>query len=426
MAVQSTRLASGLTVLTDTMPHLASATVGVWVGAGSRSEAESEHGISHLLEHMAFKGTSRRSAQAIAEEIEAVGGEINAATSVETTSYYARILADDLALAGDILADILTDSRFEPEELEREQHVIVQEIGAAADAPEDKVFDLFQEAAFQGQPIGRPILGTEATVRGFRPADLHRYLDTHYGGPGMVLTAAGKVEHDDMLRLAETAFAGIGAKAGPRQAAAGYRGGAMLEARELQEVQIVLGFEGRPYGAPDYHATQLLAAVLGGGMSSRLFQEVRERRGLCYAVSAFHWGYVDTGLFGIHAATGEDDVAELMPVMLGEIERLAHDLGEAELGRAKAQFRAGLLMGLESPTGRASQNARQQLLLGRTVGTDEIMARIDAVGVEDVRGLAGRLFTARMPTLAAIGPHGRLPDVASIARRLGAPTEAAA
>lgn len=426
MAVEVTRLASGLTVITDPMPHLASATVGVWVDAGSRSEAEAEHGISHLLEHMAFKGTNKRSAQQIAEEIEAVGGEINAATSVETTSYYARILADDLELAGDILADILIDSRFDAEELEREQHVIVQEIGAAADAPEDKVFDLFQEAAFQGQPIGRPILGTEATVRGFRPGDLHSYLDRHYGGPGMILTAAGKVEHADMLRLADAAFGAIKSKAGPQQVVAGYRGGQMVEARDLQEVQVVLGFEGRPYGAPDYHATQLLAAVLGGGMSSRLFQEVREKRGLCYAVSAFHWGYVDTGLFGIHAATGEDDVAELIPVMLGEIERIAHDLSEAELNRAKAQFRAGLLMGLESPTGRASQNARQQLFFGRTFTTDEVMAKLNAVDTGDVRALAERLFTRSMPTLAAIGPHGKLPEVGAIAARLGSVAGAAA
>lgn len=420
MGVETTRLANGLTVVTESMPHLESATVGVWVGAGARSERPEEHGISHLLEHMAFKGTHRRSARQIAEEIEAVGGEINAATSVETTAYYARILGGDLPLAVDILSDILTQSVFDPGELEREQHVILQEIGAAYDTPEDHVFDQLQQSAFPGQPIGRPILGTPETVASFGSPALAGYLDAHYRGPSMVLAAAGAIEHADMIRLAEETFAGLSGDTSPDVEDAVYRGGDWREERDLQEAQVTLGFEGRTYTSPDHYAAQVLASTLGGGMSSRLFQEVREKRGLCYSVSAFHWGYADTGLFGIHAATGEADLEELMAVTLGEIERIAHDLDGAEVARAKAQMRAGLLMSLESPTARASQLARQILIHGRPLETKEITAKIEAVTVEQVRRLAEEIFTGSRPTLASIGPATGRIDPERVARRLGA------
>jgi predicted Zn-dependent peptidase len=419
MAVEVTRLANGLTVVSETMAQLETAAIGVWIGAGARSERADEHGISHLLEHMAFKGTTRRNARQIAEEIEAVGGEINAATSVENTAYYARILEDDQALAVDILSDILIDSVFDPVELEREQHVILQEIGAAYDTPEDHVFDQLQQSAFPGQSIGRPILGTPETVAAFSSAALRGYLATHYRGPDMVLSAAGAVDHATIVKLAEDRFGSLPATASPKPDRAVYRGGIWREERDLHEAQITLGFEGRTYTSPDHYAAQVLAATLGGGMSSRLFQEVREKRGLCYSISAFHWGYEDTGLFGIHTATGEDDVAELVPVVLGEIERIAHDLDAAEVSRAKAQMRAGLLMSLESPTARASQMARQILIHGRPLTTREITAKIDAVTVEQVRRLADQVFTGSAPTLAVIGPATADVDPSVISTRLG-------
>jgi predicted Zn-dependent peptidase len=425
MAVEVSRLPNGLAVVTETMPHLESATVGVWVGAGARSERPEEHGISHLLEHMAFKGTRRRNARQIAEEIEAVGGEINAATSVETTAYYARILKGDLPLAVDILSDILTESVFDPGELEREQHVILQEIGAAYDMPEDHVFDQLQQSAFPGQPIGRPILGTPETVKGFTPEALAGYLGGHYRGPVMVLAAAGGIEHADVLRLAEERFGGLGNGAAPTIETATYHGGSWREERDLHEVQITLGFEGRHYTSPDHYAAQVLAATLGGGMSSRLFQEVREKRGLCYSISAFHWGYADTGLFGVHAATGEGDVDELVPLMLGEIERISGDLAADEVARAKAQMRAGLLMSLESPTSRASSLSRQMLIHGRPLTAREIIARIDEVGVEQVRRLAADIFAGSPPTVAVIGPPDVSVDPDLVARRMGSPRKAA-
>lgn len=419
MTVEVTRLANGLTVVTETMPHLETAAVGVWVGAGARSERSEEHGISHLLEHMAFKGTRRRNALAIAEEIEAVGGEINASTSVETTAYYARILRSDQALAVDILSDILIESVFDPDELAREQHVILQEIGAAYDSPEDHVFDQLQQSAFPCQPIGRPILGTPETVSAFEPAHLRAYLGAHYIGPSMVLAAAGAVDHAHLVTLAEDRFGGLTSLTAPKPKTARYHGGTWREERDLQEAQIALGFEGCTYTSPDHYAAQVLAATLGGGMSSRLFQEVREKRGLCYSISAFHWGYADTGLFGIHAATGEGDVTNLMPVILGEVERIAHDLNAAEVARAKAQMRAGLLMSLESPTARASQMSRQILIHGRPLETNEIVAKIDAVTVEQVCRLAESVFTGSPPTVAVIGPAAAAVDADLVARRLG-------
>ncbi len=419
MSVQVTNLESGLRIVTHEMNHLESAALGVWVGAGSRSEREEEHGLSHLLEHMAFKGTRTRSAAEIAEEIEAVGGEVNAATSVETTSYYARILKDDVPLALDILSDILRNSVFDPQELAREQHVVLQEIGAALDTPEDQVYDNFAGAAFPGQPIGRTILGTAETVKAVGSPMLGDYLDRHYRGPAMVVAAAGAVSHDALVNLAGEAFGSLASEAGPLPAAAKYRGGESRESRDLMETQIMLGFEGVPYASEHFYTAQILAAIIGGGMSSRLFQEVREKRGLCYSIYAFHWSFADTGVFGIHAATGPDDVDELMPVVIDELARAVDDIGEKELKRARAQLRAGLLMTLESPAARAGQLARQLLLFGRVIPPDELVERIEAITVAELRGLAARTFQGGSPTLAAVGPANGMMDRQHIADRLG-------
>jgi len=419
MTVETTRLDNGLLVATEAMPHIESAAIGVWVGAGSRSEREGEHGISHLLEHMAFKGTKRRTARQIAEEIEAVGGELNAATSVENTYYYARVLGDDVALAADILGDILLESEFDPEELKREQHVIVQEIGAADDTPDDKVFDLFQGAAWPEQPIGKPILGTVETVRGFGAPALRAYLESHYRAPQMVLSAAGALDHATVVALAEEKLAGLPTSGGPDDPPARYFGGERREERDLQETQIVLGFEGRRYGSQDYYAAQLLASVLGGGMSSRLFQEIRESRGLCYSIYAFHWGFTDTGLMGVHVATGEGDVPELVDVLTAELAKAAAAITDAEVERSRAQMRAGLLMSRESAASRASQMARQILVYGRPLTMQDILSRVDAVSAADVRRVAEEVIRGTSPTLAAIGPLAGLDRLEDIAGRLG-------
>ncbi|MBX3529199.1 MAG: insulinase family protein [Rhizobiaceae bacterium] len=419
MGVEVSRLSNGMTVATESLPHIETVALGIWVKSGARNEQDDEHGIAHLLEHMAFKGTSSRSAWDIASQIENVGGEINAATSVETTSFYARVLKDDVALAIDILADILTDSSFDADELEREQHVILQEIGAAHDTPDDIVFDRFTETAFRHQTIGRSILGTPETVKSFTSANIRGFMDRQYGADRMVVVAAGAVDHDTFVREVEKRLGSFRAKSeGVTPQLATYVGGDFREHRDLMDAQILLGFEGRAYHVRDFYASQVLSMILGGGMSSRLFQEVREKRGLCYSVYAFHWGFSDTGLFGVHAATGADDIEELVPVILSELEKASERISQQELDRARAQYRAGLIMSGESAASRASQVARQLLLFGRPIPMEELVDRLSKLTVERLTDLAGRLFSTK-PTLTAIGPVGKLAQYETLQSGLG-------
>jgi predicted Zn-dependent peptidase len=426
MAVEVSRLSNGLTVVSELMPHVDSVALGIWVKSGARSETSEEHGIAHLLEHMAFKGTSKRSAWEIAVDIENVGGEINAATSVESTSYYARVLKDDLPLAVDILADILTDSSIDNAELKREQHVVLQEIGAAHDTPDDVVFDRFTETAYRAQTIGRPILGTPETVQGFTAKQLHSFINRHYSADRMVVSAAGGIEHAALVAEVEKRLGMFRARSdGKLPEPAHYVGGDYREHRDLMDAQFLIGFEGRAYHVRDFYASQLLSMILGGGMSSRLFQEVREKRGLCYSVYAFHWGFSDTGLFGVHAATGQDDLEKLVPLILSELRRVSEDLTEAEVDRARAQYRASLLMSAESASSRSGQIARQMILFGRTVTTEELMDRLSKITVERLKDLARRLFIDTVPTVAAIGPVSKLMSYEDICAALSdqAPVE---
>lgn len=418
MTVQTTTLENGMVVLTDDMPHLESASIGVWVKAGARSERKAEHGISHLLEHMAFKGTKSRTALEIAEAIENVGGDLNAATSIEHTGYFARVLKDDVPLAADILSDILQNSVFDEGEMTREQQVIVQEIGAARDNPDDQVFDLFQQAAYPSQPIGRTILGTVESVRAFSPDMVGKYMRRNYVGDHMVIAAAGNVDHDGLVDVARDRFAALAPNGAPAPQRAEYHGGQERLVSDHEQAHIVLGFEGRAYNSDGFYAAQVLASVLGGGMSSRLFQEVREKRGLCYSVYAFHWAFADSGVFGIAAATGEEEVSELVPVVLDELLRAADTVTEEEVTRVRNQIRAGLLMSLESPSARAGQLARQQILWGRPIPMAETVERINRISAQRVREVAEQIFTNSAPTLAGIGPISRLADVESIGETL--------
>lgn len=424
MSARVTTLPSGLAVVTDAMPELGTAAVGVSFGAGARSEREEEHGLAHLLEHMAFKGTARRSALAIAEEIEQVGGDLNAATGVEQTGYSARVLAADVELALDILADIVTEPAFDPDELKREQNVIVQEIGSVEDTPDDLVFDMLQEAAFPGQPLGRSILGTEQTVRGLDRRALAGFLGRNYTSGGAVVVAAGAVEHDAIVDAAARLFARLPAGAAETLKPAAYRGGEKRAKRDLEQLHVAIAFEGRPYDAPDAYAAQVFANLVGGGMSSRLFQEVRENRGLAYSVHAFHWGYADAGLFGAYAGLGPEDAAEILPVMLDVLHDAAEAATEREVLRAKAQMKAGLLMSLEQAASRADHHARHQLAHGRPLDLDETIAKIEAVTVADARA-AGALMLGSASTLAAIGPTRGLMREDRLAERLGARRPAA-
>jgi predicted Zn-dependent peptidase len=417
MSVEVTRLPSGLVVVTDAMPHLQTASLGCWVSCGSRNEHPDEHGISHFLEHMAFKGTARRTARQIAEEIEAVGGDLNASTGAETTAYYARVLKADIGLGLDVLSDILTHPSFDPDEITREKNVIVQEIGAVDDTPDDLVFEHLQATAFAGQPVGRSILGTKATVRSFDAKRLRAYLGRNYRAPGMVVAAAGAVHHEEVVAEAERRFNGFVGPAAPHADPARFCGGAFTEQRDLEQVHIALALEGVAQRDPTIYSLQVFANVLGGGMSSRLFQEVRELRGLCYSIYAFHAPYADTGLFGLYAGTDAIDAPELMRVVVDEITAAADTITETEIARAKAQMKAGLLMALESSGARAEQLARQIIIHGRPIPMDEIVAKVDAVTVDSTRAAGRALIGRSRPAVAALGPSG-LDSAAAIAERL--------
>ena len=417
MSVTLTRLGNGLAVVSHRMDSVETVSLGVWVRVGTRYEPVEISGVSHLLEHMAFKGTARRGARQIAEEIEAVGGHLNAYTSREVTAYHATVLKEDVALAVDIVADILLHSSFDESELERERAVVLQEIGQAHDTPEDIVFDYMQETAFPDQPVGRPVLGPPEIVAAMPRAALVDYMGAHYSAPRMIFAAAGKLDHDALVALVERHFSGIRDAAEPVLVPARYAGGDRREARALEQVHLVLGFDGVGYHDPDYYAMAVASMILGGGMSSRLFQEIRENRGLVYSIYSFSSAYVDGGLFGIYAGTGEQGLAELLPVLCDELGRATGDIDADELARARAQLRAGMVMSLESSASRAEQLARQVSIYGRPLAIEEMVARVDAVDRAAVEGVIARLLRSR-PTVAAVGPVGRLEEYDAIAARL--------
>ncbi|MDE3176695.1 MAG: insulinase family protein [Pseudomonadota bacterium] len=419
MSVRVTTLPSGLRVVTDASPNLRTAALGLFVAAGSRHEREQEHGLSHLLEHMAFKGTAKRNAREIAEAIENVGGDLNAETGVEQTGYFAHVLKEDAGLALDLIADIYCDSRFDPQELEREKGVIVQEIGAVEDTPDDLVFDHLSAAAWADQAIGRPILGTRETVESFDRGAIDGYLRRHYRAGATVVAAAGAVEHDEIVARAEAVLAGLGADAAPSPAPALYTGGERLTKKALEQTHIVVAFAGRAIGEADHDAAQVFATAVGGGMSSPLFQEVREKRGLAYAINAFHWSFADSGLFGFYAGCAAKDAGELMAAALDCVAEATQRLDEAAVARAKAQLKVATLSVLEQPGARAQQLARQLFAYGRTLTLEESIARIDRIEAADVRR-AGAAMLASAPTVAAIGRVGKVFTVEKVARRLAA------
>lgn len=426
MSVQRSELTSGLTVVSHAMPEVETVSLGVWIGAGSRSESRAEHGIAHFLEHMAFKGTARRSARDIVEEIEAVGGDLNAATSVDCTAYYARVMRGDMPLALDILSDIILSPKFDMTELERERDVILQEIAAALDSPEDIAYDFISEAAFPDQAVGRPILGTVDSVGGFGRDHLGSYLSTHYHAPNMVLAAAGAVDHSALVTEAERWFSGLDKVASPRPEAAVYTGGVRRSDKPFEQTHLMLAFEAPPYRHDEYFTAQILAGALGGGMSSRLFQEVRERRGLCYSVYAFSTGLSDSGMFVIHAAGSREKADDLFAVIHNELARAA-DKGfdNTELARVKAQLKMGLLAGLESSSARAEQIARQMLVHGRVLSTQEIVDEIEQVEVADLQSMVERLLVSPL-SLATVGPILNLARFEAVAEKFRVPVSRAA
>ena len=418
-SVRITRLDNGLTIATDHIPHVETVALGAFVGVGTRHESAAENGVAHLLEHMAFKGTATRSARDIAEEIEAVGGLLNAYTGRESTAFYAKVLKEHAPLALDIISDILLNPAFDQQELKRERQEILQEIGQAHDTPDDIIFDHFQETAFPGQGVGRPVLGRSEIIQQLGPDDLRAYMRRFYGAENMVISAAGKIDHDAFVEMAAKAFDGLPSVQAETAEPASYVGGDYRESRELEQVHVILGLPGVGYRDPDYYASAVLATLPGGGMSSRLFQTLREERGLVYTVFSFHNAASDSGLFGVYAGTGQDEVAELMPVVCEEIADVAHNVGDAELERARAQLKASILMSRESTTGRCEQLANNLMIYGRAMTTQEIVDALEAVDADQVRRLAGRLAASR-PTLTSLGPVGQVEAFDTVAKRFAA------
>jgi predicted Zn-dependent peptidase len=419
MTVELTELDNGMIVATDRLEHVQSVALGAWVDVGARNETPEINGISHMLEHMAFKGTRKRSALQISEEIEAVGGQMNAYTSRENTAYYCKVLHEDQALAIDVIADILQNSTLDEKELERERQVILQEIGQANDTPDDIVFDYFQETALPNQALGRSILGTPENVSSLSRDDLFDFMSRRYSAKRMVFSASGNVNHTEIVDLVSSKFTNLPTHEDHDMEVLRYEGGQRIEQRDLEQAHVIFGLPTVPYADDSFYDVQVFNTLLGGGMSSRLFQEIREKRGLVYSVYSFSSHYVDGGLFSIYAGTGPDDLPELMPVMCDELKRATLDLTEEEVSRARAQLKAMVVMGMESNSARCETLARQIQVHGGPQTIAEIIEKIEAVDLTKVRA-AGEALLKGKPTITALGPVAKMPEYDTLVDRLRA------
>ena len=420
MTVELHRLANGVRVVTEHMPGLQSASVGVWVAAGGRHERSDQNGVAHFLEHMAFKGTHTRNALQIAEAIEDVGGYINAYTSREMTAYYARVLGEDTGLALDVLSDIVLNPAFDPHEIEVERHVILQEIGQAHDTPDDIIFDWLQETAFPEQPLGRSILGAAGQVEKFDARDLAGFVNERYAPGNLIVAAAGAVDHDMIVRMAEERFGHLVPVVSPAPEPGKFGGGECRVEKGLEQAHVAMAFASPGYRDDDVYAAQIFSTAMGGGMSSRLFQEAREKRGLCYTIFAQTGAYSDSGLMTIYAGTSGEELGELLGLTIDELRRATDDISESEMARARAQLKAGLLMGLESPASRAERLARQLAIWDRVPTIEETVEKIDAVTTADTRRIAADLVASGAAALALYGPVSGSPSVREMTERLAA------
>ncbi|SLN54643.1 Protease 3 precursor [Falsiruegeria litorea R37] len=420
MTVRQDQLSNGFRIVSEHMPGLQSASIGIWVAAGARHERIEQNGIAHFLEHMAFKGTKRRSALQIAEAIEDVGGYINAYTSREVTAYYARVLKADVPLAMDVIGDIVMNPVFDPKEIEIERGVILQEIGQAADTPDDVIFDWLQEESYRDQPLGRTILGPTERVSNFTREDLSGFVAEHYGPEQMILSAAGAVDHDMLVKLATEMFGHLQPRKGLIADAARFTGGEARQLKDLEQAHFALALESPGYRDDQIYTAQIYSSALGGGMSSRLFQEVRETRGLCYTIFAQTGAYADTGATTIYAGTSGEQVAELAGITIDEMKRAADDMSDQEVARARAQMKAGMLMGLESPSNRAERLARLVQIWDEVPSLEDTVARIDAVTTDDVRAFAEQMAVRAPAALAVYGPVDAAPSLEELQQRRAA------
>ncbi|MDA0319953.1 MAG: pitrilysin family protein [Proteobacteria bacterium] len=415
MSVKLHTLSNGFQIVTEHMPGFQSASLGIWIKAGGRHERAEENGIAHFLEHMAFKGTKTRSALQIAEMIEDVGGYINAYTSREVTAYYTRVLKEDVALSINLLFDILQNSIFEEKEIEIERGVILQEIGQSLDTPDDVIFDWLQDISYPDQALGRTILGPSERVKNFSRANLIDFIAQHYHPERMILSAAGGIDHDEIIRLAEASFGTLPMRAAPENfGKAKFVGGEFRKEKSLEQAHVALAFESPSYRDDDIYTAQIYSVALGGGMSSRLFQEIREKRGLCYTIFAQAGAFSDSGMMTIYAGTSEAQVPDLMALTFDELRRAAEDMSSNELERARAQMKAGMLMGLESASNRAERLARQVQVWGYVPELEETVAKIENVTLDRLRSFSEHIASKAPAALALYGPIQNAPTLNEI------------
>ena len=417
--IQTTTLKNGLRVVTDTVPSMHSVALGIWVGVGTRHENLAHNGVAHMVEHMLFKGTEKRNALQIAEELENVGGSMNAYTSREITSYHVHLLSSDARLGLDVMADMYLNSTLPEEEIERERGVIIQEIGMTHDTPDDLVFDVYSETAYPEQALGAPILGRVENIESMSQDNLRSYISDFYNGGNTIVSATGGIDHDEFVAQVEHLFSEQEKSDRTDYKPADYQGGEIRMPKDLEQSHFILGFQGLSRLDDDYYAAQALSTLLGSGMSSRLFQEVREKRGLVYSIFSFHSGYQDDGLFGIYAGTGPEKMDEIIPVVCDEVLKVGGDVTDEELARAKSQLKAGLLMGRESMMTRADQQAKYLLFRDKPLDIEGLIATIDAVDKAAIKRAADKMFSGK-PTLAALGPLDKLESYNEIEQRLAA------
>ncbi|MEM8571116.1 MAG: pitrilysin family protein [Pseudomonadota bacterium] len=420
MTVETHQLSNGLRIAVEPMPGLHSASIGLYVAAGGRHERDEQNGVAHFLEHMAFKGTPRRNARRIAEEIEDVGGYINAYTGKEMTAYFARVLEPDVETALDLLSDIVFNPLFDQPDIEVERGVILQEIGQALDTPDDIIFDWLQETAFPEQPFGRTILGPAERVSCFDKGDLSTFVREHYAPDQVILAASGAVNPERIFAAAERLLGHLQNRKSDAALPARFNGGDRRVVRPLEQVHMAIALESPNASSDAAYTAQVYATAMGGGMSSRLFQQLREERGLCYTIFAQAAAYSDTGQFTIYAGTGPDQIAELSELTMDALRNAGGGLDQAEIDRARAQLKAGMLMGLESPSARAERLARMTAIWGRIPPIEETIDKLDAITAENVRAFGQDLVTRGDPAMVLLGPASGAPERSALAARLAA------
>ena len=404
---------NGLRVASDEMNEVETVSIGIFVNVGSRNETIKNNGISHFLEHMAFKGTKKRSAKQIAEEFEGIGGYINAYTSREKTVYYAKVLKEDAEFALEFLSDIIQNSVFDSEEIKKESGVILQELAMTIDTPDDIIYDYFQETAFPNQALGRSIIGLEQNIKNFKKNNFVNYINQNYTANNMAIISAGNLKHQDLIKWSKKYFNKIAPSKTNDDMTSIYKGGDFHHAKKLEQIHYIVGFQGISYTDPNYYKAQILSMILGGGMSSRLFQEIREKKGLAYSIYSFNYCFKDSGLFGIYGGTSPDKINKMIDSIANEINQLTKKILPQEIERVKTQFKASLKMTKESTSSRMQKLGNDIINHNRSVSDKEIIEKFSDLTTKDIVNFAQQIFSSK-PTTTSIGDAKKITKIAGL------------